>query len=97
MLLCRRRRTRPTTEDLSSVHKRVIISLERLTFTDSSGMRLLVNAFIDARRDGWDLEIGQELAPQIRKVIDLTGALLRRAAPNRADGQAPHCPTQHGR
>jgi anti-sigma B factor antagonist len=59
--------------DLSSVHKRVMLSLDRLTFIDSSGIRVLINAAIDARRDGWDLEISHDLAPHIRRVIDLTG------------------------
>ena len=58
---------------LSAAHHRVALSLAQLTFIDSSGIRVLVNAAIDARRDGWDLEISQELAPQIRRVIDLTG------------------------
>lgn len=56
----------------------VRLDLRRLDFLDSSGIAELLDATSDARRRGWRLEIGTDLNPQVRRVIDLTevGALL---------------------
>ncbi len=49
----------------------VHLDLHRLQFIDSSGLRELVRAVTDARRDGWDLELDPALSPQVRQIIDL--------------------------
>lgn len=52
----------------------VQMDLSRLDFIDSSGLRELITELSASRRDGWDLEIGDELTPQVARVIDLVGA-----------------------
>ena len=49
----------------------VVLDLGRLQFIDSSGLRELVRAVSDARRDGWSLELETTLSPQVRQIIDL--------------------------
>jgi anti-anti-sigma factor len=52
----------------------VWLDLGRLEFIDSSGLRELITEVSDARRDDWDLQIGEELTAQVARVIDLVGA-----------------------
>lgn len=52
----------------------VRLDLSRLEFIDSTGIRELINEISDSRRDGWHLEIGDELTDQVARVIDLVGA-----------------------
>ena len=49
----------------------VVLDLGRLQFIDSSGLRELVRAVSDARRDHWSLELATTLSPQVRQIIDL--------------------------
>lgn len=49
----------------------VVLDLGRLQFIDSSGLRELVRAVSDARRDAWSLELDTTLSPQVRQIIDL--------------------------
>jgi anti-sigma B factor antagonist len=49
----------------------VVLDLSRLQFIDSSGLRELVRAVSDARRDHWSLELDTTLSPQVRQIIDL--------------------------
>jgi anti-anti-sigma factor len=49
----------------------VRLDLRRLQFIDSSGLRELVRAVSDARRDGWVLELDPTLSPQVSQVIAL--------------------------
>lgn len=49
------------------------LDLSELKFIDSSGLRVLVTSRRDADRDSWQLEIGTELCPQVRKLVELTG------------------------
>lgn len=49
----------------------VLLDLGRLQFIDSSGLRELVRAVSDARRDNWNLELSTTLSPQVRQIIDL--------------------------
>jgi anti-anti-sigma factor len=49
----------------------VVLDLGRLQFIDSSGLRELVRAVSDARRDNWDLELATTLSPQVGQIIDL--------------------------
>jgi anti-anti-sigma factor len=52
----------------------VLIDLRQLDFIDSTGLRELITEVSHARRDGWQLEIGDELTDQVARVIDLVGA-----------------------
>jgi anti-anti-sigma factor len=52
----------------------VRLDLSRLEFIDSTGLRELITEMSDSRRDGWNLEIGEELTDQVARVIDLVGA-----------------------
>jgi anti-anti-sigma factor len=56
---------------LGHAEHRVRIDLSGLTFIDSSGIRLLVHALRDARRDGWKLEVDQHVAPQVQRILTL--------------------------
>jgi anti-anti-sigma factor len=59
--------------DLRSEGARVRLDLSRLEFIDSSGLRVVTLAAIDARRDGWDLEVVRELPPTVRRPFELLG------------------------
>jgi anti-anti-sigma factor len=52
-------------------HGLVRLDLSKLTFIDSTGIRLLILALDDARQDGWNLEVGGELTPPVRRVLEL--------------------------
>jgi anti-anti-sigma factor len=52
----------------------VFLDLSRLEFIDSSGLHELMTEVTEARRDGWELEIGDVLSNQVSRVIDLVGA-----------------------
>lgn len=58
-------------ERLRSEKRSVRLDLSQLAFIDSTGMRLLIRAVTDARQDGWNLEVGPELAPQVRRAMRL--------------------------
>ncbi|MGZ4351717.1 MAG: STAS domain-containing protein [Solirubrobacteraceae bacterium] len=49
----------------------VLLDFGRLQFIDSSGLRELVRAVSESRRDNWSLELDTALSPQVRQVIDL--------------------------
>lgn len=49
----------------------VVLDLHRLQFIDSSGLRVLVGAVTDARRDSRSLVFDGALSPQVRQIIDL--------------------------
>ena len=49
----------------------VVLDLHRLQFIDSSGLRVLVGAVTDARRDSRSLVFEGTLLPQVRQIIDL--------------------------
>lgn len=49
----------------------VVLDLGRLQFIDSLGLRELVRAVSDARRDNWNLELATTLSSQVRQIIDL--------------------------
>ena len=56
---------------LAEQRRPVRLDLRRLQFVDSSGLRELVRAVSDARRDGRVLELDPTLSPQVSQVIDL--------------------------
>lgn len=58
-------------EQLRGQHQSVHLDLAKLDFIDSTGIHLLVDACAEARQNGWNLEIGLELAPHVRRVFEL--------------------------
>jgi anti-anti-sigma factor len=49
------------------------IDLARLEFMDSTGLRALIMALMESRRDAFRLQIGAEASYQVRRVIELAG------------------------
>ncbi|MGH2858086.1 MAG: STAS domain-containing protein [Solirubrobacteraceae bacterium] len=66
----------------------VRLDLSELRFIDSSGLRALVTSRRDSEQNAWRLEIGTELCPQVRKLVDLTG-LGPTLWPESGDGAQP--------
>lgn len=58
-------------KELSESRHRVRVDLSKLDFIDSSGIRLLVHALRDSRRDGWGFEVDGDLPEQVRRVFSL--------------------------
>jgi anti-anti-sigma factor len=52
----------------------VRLDLERLEFIDSSGIRELINAVADSRRNGWRLDVLAPLTEAVARTIELVGA-----------------------
>ena len=50
----------------------VVIDLRRLTFIDSTGMRLLIGLHLQARRDGWTFALIQGPEP-VQRVFEIAG------------------------
>ena len=63
--------------DLKEARANVHLDISALTFLDSSGLRALTTAVGDARRDGWQLEVGIAVSRSVRRLIDLLGAAPR--------------------
>jgi len=53
---------------------RIVLDLRELDFLDASGIRLLLHLGRRSRNNGCRLRIAGARAPQVRRVIDLTGA-----------------------
>lgn len=53
--------------------ERVVLDLSRLSFIDSSGLNVLVTAFRQAQRDGWELRIEREMTRAVQRVIAMMG------------------------
>ena len=51
-------------------HESVLLDLDELTFIDASGIRLVVDAAEDSRRDGWAFAITHGSWP-VRRVLQL--------------------------
>lgn len=58
-------------EALAEGSDHVVLDLHRLQFIDSSGLRVLVSAVTEARRDNRSLVLEGPVAPQVRQIIDL--------------------------
>ena len=52
----------------------VELDLSRLTFMDSSGLATVLEAVLDAQRDGWRLEVHRELTRPVQRLIEISGA-----------------------
>jgi anti-anti-sigma factor len=51
-------------------HESVLLDLDELTFIDASGIRLVVDAAEDSRRDGWAFAVTHGSWP-VRRVLQL--------------------------
>ncbi len=51
----------------------MLLDLSRLELLDSIGVSVLAGALIDARRDGWQLEVARPLSRQARRTVELAG------------------------
>jgi anti-anti-sigma factor len=59
--------------DQSRAQRRdVRLDLSRVEFVDSSGMKVLIQALKDARRQGVRLDFEGRLTPQVRRMAELT-------------------------
>lgn len=52
----------------------VRVDLSRLEFVDSTGLRELIVAVTEARRNGWSLQIEPGVAGEVERIIELVGA-----------------------
>jgi anti-anti-sigma factor len=53
---------------------RIVLDLEELEFLDASGIRLLLHLNARSKSNGGRLRITRARAPQVQRVIDMTGA-----------------------
>jgi anti-anti-sigma factor len=52
---------------------RVRLDLSKLEFIDSSGIRVVTVAALNAHRNGWDMEVVRDLAPSVLRPFELLG------------------------
>jgi anti-anti-sigma factor len=50
-----------------------LVDLTGVSFMDSSGLHLMLDAAMDARLDGWTLTF--RASPQVRRLLEVTGTL----------------------
>jgi anti-sigma B factor antagonist len=50
----------------------VVLDLAEVTFIDSTGLTALMDAFLDAERDGWAFSV-RRASPAVRRVVALAG------------------------
>jgi anti-anti-sigma factor len=60
-------------DELKAKHATVQLDLSQLTFIDSTGIRVVTMACLDASRNGWRLEVERKLSPAIRRPVELLG------------------------
>ncbi len=60
-------------EEHRRTREAVVVQLNGLEFMDSTGLRLLLSAQADARRDGWSLKVDRDVSPSVARLIELTG------------------------
>jgi anti-anti-sigma factor len=58
---------------LKESHAVVRLDLSRLDFMDSTGLGTVLSAVLDARRDGWPLDVEPALARAVKRIIDVSG------------------------
>jgi anti-anti-sigma factor len=51
----------------------VRLDLSELSFMDSTGLGTVLTAVLDARREGWQLEIHPGLARPVARIVELAG------------------------
>jgi anti-sigma B factor antagonist len=63
-----------TLGELKARKASVELDLSRLSFMDSSGLATMIEAALDARRNGWQLEVRRELTRPVQRLIEISGA-----------------------
>jgi anti-anti-sigma factor len=58
---------------LKEARAAVRLDLSQLQFMDSTGLGTVLTAVLDARRDGWGLEVDPALARSVKRIIDVSG------------------------
>lgn len=51
----------------------VVLDLSELSFIDSSGLNVIVTAFRQAKRDGWELRVEPDMTPPVKRVVTMMG------------------------
>jgi anti-anti-sigma factor len=59
--------------ELKQYTSSVRLDVAGLEFMDSSGLRAVIMALAESRRDGWQLEIVDEVTAPVARLIDLVG------------------------
>lgn len=57
--------------ELGQARARVVLDLSELRFIDSTGVRVLLRAVVDAGRGGRQVRVDPDLAPNVRRVLEL--------------------------
>ncbi len=60
-------------ERLRAVGTSVRLDLSELSFIDSSGIRVVIRARLDATRDGWALDVDPHVNEIVRRPLELLG------------------------
>ena len=60
-------------QELKGAHATVRLDLSKLSFIDSTGIRIVTLARLDSGRNGWRFEVERELNPAIRRPLELLG------------------------
>lgn len=61
-------------QQLGGEHRLVRLDLSELRFMDSTGLGTVITAVLDARRDGWTLEIERPRHRTVQRVLEISGA-----------------------
>jgi anti-anti-sigma factor len=61
-----------TLDRMRAYRHAVVLDLEGVTFMDSTGLMTLMDAWLEAERDGWEFSVRAASAP-VRRVIELAG------------------------
>lgn len=61
-------------EELKRSAATVKLDLSQLQFMDSTGLRVVVTAMLDAQQNGWNLEVDRRLAPPVARLLELVQA-----------------------
>lgn len=56
---------------LRAKRQAVRLDLSRLQFIDSTGLHLLIRAMVDARTNGWNVEIDPEISSTVSRLFKL--------------------------
>ncbi len=60
-------------KELQAAGTSVRLDLSELSFIDSSGIRIVVRARLDANRDGWLLDVDPHVSEIVRRPLELLG------------------------